>query len=384
MGFESGPVPDGKKSATDGTGTSAPGSNGCSGAACTDSSHCRSEHGYCGSGPSYCNDKSTYKPTGCSSASTTAAPTTGAPTTAAPTTAATTAPTTAVPTTGVPTTAASTNSPSSIPQSWVGYYAWTWGSGSYGPPNANAGVAFSGWNNVDTAISQLRCNGPGQIMMLRYDSTKPALKGIKFLCIGGGNNNGIITVAVLDSTGNNAAKIKTAGYGGVILDVEEATGSAADLNAAFASALQKLKAEGLVTGITPSHSAPYKTDTSAIAVALVNAWVASDYLDFISPQMYTTGYETTPQYDLTSTCSPTCTWDLYKNAKPALAPSVVDHTHYAAVQSFFANKGITTKGFFQWAQAGTDEGLAMDEPGPRVKTFNDRVAVILMTLRKDK
>merc|ERR1711945_29279 len=97
---------------------------GCEGDACEIASQCRSEWGYCGAGPSYCNEKSKWKPEGCGSSDiaeeSTLQPTpnptmmpTAAPThapTKAPTPAATEAPTPA-PTTPAPTTAAPTLAP---------------------------------------------------------------------------------------------------------------------------------------------------------------------------------------------------------------------------------------------------------------------------------
>ena len=34
-----------------------------------------------------------------------------------------------------------------------GFYSWNWGSGSYGPPGANAGVAFTGLIDIPNAIA---------------------------------------------------------------------------------------------------------------------------------------------------------------------------------------------------------------------------------------
>merc|ERR1711945_71418 len=91
---------------------------GCEGDACEIASQCRSEWGYCGSGSSYCNEKSKWKPEGCGSSESTEESTpqptpnpTMAPTAAptpAPTETSTPAPTTAAPTTAAPTLAPTT------------------------------------------------------------------------------------------------------------------------------------------------------------------------------------------------------------------------------------------------------------------------------------
>merc|ERR1711904_441346 len=108
---------------------------GCDGDACEIASQCRSEWGYCGSGPTYCNEKSKWKPEGCGSSESTeestsqptpnptlmptAAPTpapTKAPTPAA-TEASTPAPTTPAPTTAAPTLAPTTTTSTAAPGS---------------------------------------------------------------------------------------------------------------------------------------------------------------------------------------------------------------------------------------------------------------------------
>merc|ERR1712054_554764 len=97
---------------------------GCEGNACEIASQCRSEWGYCGSGPSYCNEKSKWRPEGCGNSAVTEKPTmqpTPAPT-RAPTPAATEAstpePTPApAPVTAAPTPAPTTGTPSAAPGS---------------------------------------------------------------------------------------------------------------------------------------------------------------------------------------------------------------------------------------------------------------------------
>merc|ERR1712064_243033 len=86
---------------------------GCEGDACEIASQCRSEWGYCGAGPSYCNEKSKWKPEGCGS-SDIAEESTLQPTpnpTMMPTAAPSPAPTTPALTTPAPTTAAPTLAP---------------------------------------------------------------------------------------------------------------------------------------------------------------------------------------------------------------------------------------------------------------------------------
>ena len=156
------------------------------------------------------------------------------------------------------------------------------------------------------------------------------------------------------TTSNSTQSIKAAGYNGVMFDAEEVIGDAPSVVSAFKAAFAACKAAGLKVGVTTSHSAPYATDTPEVAVALIKAWTADPNIDVLSPQLYSSGSETAPQFDETSNCKAAgCTWDLYKNCKAAFAPSIVDASQLAAVQTYFTgnNLGIKVGGFFQWKQA---------------------------------
>merc|ERR1719213_23248 len=104
----------------------------------------------------------------------------------------------------------------------------------------------------------------------------------------------------------------------------------------LAASFKALKDAGLEVGITVSHSAPYKCDSAADAVAFVKAWVKDPNVAFISPQLYSSGNETSPEYAETSSCkSEGCTWDLYKDATVDVVPSIVDDSQYDDVQKKF-------------------------------------------------
>ncbi len=99
----------------------------------------------------------------------------------------------------------------------------------------------------------------------------------------------------------------------------------------YQEAFKTAKNLGLTTVVTTSHSAPYDTDTPADAVALVKAWVADLNLDIISPQLYSSGMESAPEFELTSSCASSgCTWNLYQGSKARFVPSIVNASHYAA------------------------------------------------------
>ena len=106
---------------------------------------------------------------------------------------------------------------------------------------------------------------------------------------------------------------------------------------AFKASFAKVKAAGLNVIVTTSHSAPYDCDTPETAIALVVAWVQDDNIDILSPQLYTTGLETSPSFEHTSECDAAgCTWALYENSKAAFVPSIVDPTHYSVSQLYFS------------------------------------------------
>ena len=228
----------------------------------------------------------------------------------------------------------------------VGYYSWNWGKGSRGPGGANIGVAFTGLTDVSKAIAGYTENASWCC---------PPLSGNKYLSIGGGNAAGQIGVADLRAIASksNVSAIAAAGYAGVVFDVEEVIGAAAETGPAFAAAFAACKQQGLGVVVTTSHSAPYQTDSSADAVALVRGWAQDENIDVLSPQLYSSGQETSPQLDITSSCAPDCSWDLYRGAKAKFAPSIVDESHLPAVREFFEGNttlGIKVDGFFQWKQ----------------------------------
>jgi len=224
----------------------------------------------------------------------------------------------------------------------IGYYSWNWGAGSKGPTGANAAAAFTGYTDVKTAIDYYP-EGAAWCC--------PALVGTKYLTLGGGNDAGKFDSKSLSKIGIAAEYIKNTTYKGVIFDVEIVSGSSNNMVQAFAQAFKALKEEGLIVGVTTSHSAPYETDTPEVAVDLIKNWVQDSNIDFLSPQLYSSGMEGSPDFAETSNCKDYgCTWDLYIGMVPKMIPSLVEESHYSATQTFFADIGITTEGFFQWRQ----------------------------------
>ena len=206
-------------------------------------------------------------------------------------------------------------------QDLVGYYSWNWGTGSIGPAiYPKVGIAFTGYVDVQTAIdgyNSLYCN------------YCPKLSGENgpWITIGGGNDLGMYTKATLENVIRDINLIKKANYSGVVFDIENVKGSSAEMIPLFRQAFARAKEWGLTTVVTTSHSAPTVTDTPQDAVDFQLSWINDTNIDIISPQLYTFGNETEPDWSPTWQCTMPdgCEWWLYQNFKGIIAPSIVWH-----------------------------------------------------------
>merc|ERR1712048_990603 len=136
-------------------------------------------------------------------------------------------------------------------------------------------------------------------------------------------------------------------YQGIALDVEECTETG--LASSFLAATAAAKSKGMETIVTISHSAPYGCSDKR---DLMLAFFDDANTDYLSPQLYTSGGESAPDFTADAV-----SWDEYRQSKAALIPSIVDGTHYAATESYFSGKGIATKGYVQWAHASASDVL---------------------------
>ena len=195
-----------------------------------------------------------------------------------------------------------------------------------------------------------------------YAESAGIYSGVPFLGIGGATGNGIMTVEVLDSfTPSALAAIKDAGFEGVAFDMEM-TGDG-EIVQAQDRAFANVKRAGLLVLVTTSHSAPYAAASEEIKEALVESWVRSNDIDIFSPQLYTSGEEEEPEYDLTACGAPdadnpeasTCTYERLASMKAKWVPSLSNGKQYPGVKNWFAAKGITTSGFMQWG--GEADGM---------------------------
>lgn len=207
----------------------------------------------------------------------------------------------------------------------VGYWRKTWVACT-APAGATMGLAFSGWTDPNSALSN---SAP----------VVDGLVGVKYITLGGGNENGAFSASALSQIVTAINGGRFAAYQGIAFDVEEGdSGLAAGFQQAFAAA----KAKGFKVLVTVSHSAPYGI---ADAPALMSAFFQDGNIDVLSPQLYTSGSETANDWATTAGV----TWEQYAGARAAIVPSVVSADLYVAAQQVLAGSGVTTQGYVVWA-----------------------------------
>jgi LysM repeat protein len=210
----------------------------------------------------------------------------------------------------------------------MGYWNHTWRPCA-SPPDATMGMAFSGWSDPVKALADSQ-----QVMS--------SLVGKKYITLGGGDSsdNGKFTQTFLLAIENAISTGAFVGYDGIAFDVEIGdSGLALVFEQTFALA----KSNGFQVLVTVSHSAPFKIDDAA---ALMSSFFSSTNIDFLSPQLYTTGEETQNDYSLTTGVS--VTWQQYATAKALIVPSIVSDSLYADAQRKFATYGVELAGYVVW------------------------------------
>ena len=76
----------------------------------------------------------------------------------------------------------------------------------------------------------------------------------------------------------------------------------------------------------------------------MQSFFKDENIDFLSPQLYTTGKETTNDYTFARV-----PWKDYATAKAATIPSIVHPSYYADAVAFFQRQGVTLKGYVRWS-----------------------------------
>jgi len=217
--------------------------------------------------------------------------------------------------------------PPPAPSGVLGYWDKTWAAGR-APHGANLGVAFNGWADPGHALSDSA-------------GVHNSLTGKKYISIGGGNANGRFSLALVRKLERSIKANGFSAWHGIALDIEEC--SETGLASAFQAVLAAAKGKGLETMVTVSHSAPYGcTD----AHELMRVFLADGNTDYVSPQLYGAGTESSP--DFSETTNANVPWTQYVGMRPKLIPSIVDDTHYSPTIDFFTAAGVPVAGYVQW------------------------------------
>ena len=209
-----------------------------------------------------------------------------------------------------------------------GYWAWTWSHGQL-PQDATLSIAFSGWSNPKTALS----DSAGE---------KKKLTGKSYISLGGGNQNGAFSESVLTDILSFINNGEFSGYDGLAFDIEECDSGLANQ---FQQVFEAAKGKNFKVLVTVSHAAPYACSD---AKELMTAFFSDKNIDYISPQLYTTGKEKENDYDINSALG--VTWKDYASANAAVIPSIVKADYYQDAVKFFQQQGVNIAGYVQWEQ----------------------------------
>ena len=220
-----------------------------------------------------------------------------------------------------------TNPTPSTPSSEVeqkGYWDWNWHPKPL-PAGTNMGLIFSGRTNVNDVLARAD--------RIYNRVTTPN----KYLCFGGGGKAGSFHQTDLNAIDAAIQANKLSAYQGIAYDVEVGdSGLAAAFQASFATA----KAAGLKVVVTISHSCPFGIKDG---VTLMHSFLEDGNIDFLSPQLYTTGKEKQNDYDYAG-----IKWTEFARAKAAVIPSIVTGAYYADAVTRFREWGVELKGYIQW------------------------------------
>ncbi len=208
----------------------------------------------------------------------------------------------------------------------IGLWEWTWSKGSI-PPNRTLSIAFSGWTDVTNALA----DSSGKLN---------ELVGTKFISFGGGNSSGSFQKESIDLITQAIQDGKLSAYDGIAYDVEEGDSGLAD---AFSESFKEAKKQGMSVLVTVSHSAPYGIQDAA---DLMNSFFDNDNIDYLSPQLYTTGEETENNYDTSHGVE----WNQYACSQAKVVPSIVSDDMYENAKQTFKDYGVNLSGYIRWSQ----------------------------------
>lgn len=157
-----------------------------------------------------------------------------------------------------------------------GYYKWTWSPTQVPAGSWDMGILFGG-------------ESPRQAIDININKASTITSGKKFLNLGGGLESGIWNITDFDYINQKLTEIKRAGWDGLCFDVEVCTPNVSFVDA-FKNCFAKCKQAGLQVLVTMSHTNPYQCQSGAgQGMDLVNSWINDSNVDYISPQLYSSG-----------------------------------------------------------------------------------------------
>lgn len=223
-----------------------------------------------------------------------------------------------------------------VPALLRGFYKFSWkGSDPYqGPSDTNVGVTFTG---------RLPGDPQANISPMTKDS-------LNLLSYGGGNEFGAWSLAAVQAvaaSGNLDAVIALK-YDGIVIDAEVYASGQSVTVSQWNDMFAAIKAKKLLLIVTISHFSPYGMGNGD---ALVTDWLSNPNIDFLSPQLYTTGTE--PKND----------WDGFSQAwvtaTTPIAPSIVQESYYDQLGSNSVTAYLPkAKGYLVWSNTPAPQ------PGP--------------------
>lgn len=174
--------------------------------------------------------------------------------------------------------------------------------------------------------------------------------GNQFVSLGGGANAPPWTVEMASIGNEEIDKVKLAGFRGICFDIEAIDGGN-ELIDAFEETFARCRNAGVEVFITTSHSAPYESTIDQARFDIVDAWAKSSNIDYFSPQLYTQGSESTPDFtEATGAGGRTVEWGRFKNMKAKFVPSIVSELGVEDCKTYYAGKGVHLDGFVLWGQ----------------------------------
>jgi len=208
-----------------------------------------------------------------------------------------------------------------------GIYFWSWSSHA-NVTYTNLDVAFSGDVDPDRAISD-------------SSSIYPKLIGQKYLSIGGGDNDGRWTETSVKKVQTYCSEGKFTNYVGIVFDIEIGDSG---LSSAFTQAFSACKGKGYKVLVTVSNSAPYDIPDAA---ALMRSFIPDKNIDYLSPQLYSSGTEKQNDYSTNAGVQ----YTEWNKAAAKVIPSIVSSNLYADAKNVFQTRfGINTDGYIRWSQ----------------------------------